>query len=219
MVPTVGNSCECGLTYVRGLDEDEKRHARFHSEYARGPKITQLKQLPTLGLVNKLTIHVVDRTVPEAIRKKVAHVAYVAARSMPGSPAGYDGTHIENDDVRLYLLAKGNHVVAIVITALDPFAWNLKWGRDGAVELIEKRQIPNPKPTICRVWVAADYRKKGLAVSLITEECKHLNVSPQMLGWVLPFTTGGQAVARKFSPDNFFGHCDPYTLQDVLNPK
>ncbi len=211
----VGNPCECGLDYVRGLDEDEKYHAKIHAEYARGPKIAVLGRLPSLGLVDEFTFHAVDSSVPFDMRRKVAHVAMVAHGSILG-PAGYDGT-VTKDDQRLYILATKSHVVAMAITTLDSYFWKLAWGPHGSVEIVEREALSRTSPKVARVWVASNYRRKGLATSLIIEASKHLGVDTQMLGWELPFTEGGSAVVRKFSPVAFLGCCDAFTLREVLN--
>jgi len=211
----VGNPCECGLDYVRGSAEDEKYHAKLHAEYAHGPKIAVLRLLPNLGLVGEFKFHAVDITVPFDIRQKLAYAAMVACRSIPG-PAGYDGT-VTGDDQRLYILSAKSNVVAMVITALDTYFWKLAWGSNGSVKLMEQEALLRTSPKVARIWVAANYRRKGLATSLIIETSKHLGVDTQMLGWELPFTESGSAVVRKFSPVAFLGSCDAFTLREVLN--
>ena len=211
----VGNPCECGLHYVRGLAADEKYHAKIHSEYARGPKIAVLGRLPSLSLVGEFTFHAVDSSVPVDMRRKLARVAMVAYGSIPG-PAGYYGI-VTEDDEHLYILASKSHAIAMVITALDSYFWKLAWGSHGSIELVGREAISRRGPKIARVWVAANYRRKGLATSLIIEASNHLGVDSQMLGWELPFTEGGSAIVRKFSPVAFMGCCDGFTLREVLN--
>lgn len=215
MVRTVGNPCECGLDYVRGLDEDEKYHTKIHAEYARGPKIAVLGRLPSSRLVGGFTFHVIDGSVPFDTRRKLAHVAMVAHRSIPG-PAGYDGT-VTEDDQRLYVLAAKSHAVAMVLMALDSYFWKLAWGPRGSLELVEQQALSHRGPKVARVWVAANHRRKGLVISLILEAATHLGVDPQEFGWELPFTEGGSAVVRKFSPAAFLGCCDGFTLREVLS--
>ncbi len=204
--------CECGLSYVRGSEEDEKSHAKIHAEYARGPKIAALGHLPSLSAVGELTFHAIDSSIPFEIRRKLAHVAMVAHRSIR-APSGYDGTVTKEDDNRLYILARNSHAVAMAVTALDSYFWKLAWGPDGqSIEAVERKALLRIGPKVARVWVAANYRRKGLATSLIIKASEHLGVDPQTLGWELPFTESGSAVVRKFSPAAFLGCCDAFTL-------
>lgn len=182
---TVGNPCECGLDYVRGLDEDEKYHAKIHAEYTRGPKMAVLGRLPSFGLVGDFTFHVIDGSVPFDTRRKLAHVAMVAHRSIP-DPAGYDGT-VTEDDQRLYVLATKSHAVAMALTALDSYFWKLAWGPHGSVELVEREALSRREPKVARVWVAANHRRKGLATSLILESARHLEVDPKKARVGTPF--------------------------------
>ncbi len=119
-------TCECGLRYVRGLPEDEDYHAKIHKEYALGPVIPKVCTVPGITKVGNLAVHVVDASVPLDVRQDIAHVAMVAARSMPEYPSGYDGT-ITEDDPRLYVLATGDRTVGFVLTALDKSFWRLSW--------------------------------------------------------------------------------------------
>jgi len=91
------------------------------------------------------------------------------------------------------------------------------WGPHGAIELVEREACLRRGPKVARVWVAANYRRKGLATSLICEAANHLGVDPQALGWELPLTAGGSAIVRRFSPVSFSGCCDAFTLREVLS--
>lgn len=212
-VPT----CECGLTYVRGFPGDERSHALHHTEYARGPTINAIRRLQKLGQISNLVLYLVDASVPLDTRRKLAHVALVAQRSIRG-PAGYSGT-VTEDDQRLYILAAGLRAVAMVLTALDDSFWRLRWRADGTVELIDSEPSLRRGPKVARAWVAVEYRRNGLAKGLVLAAATHLSVDVSILGWELPFTKPGRHLARSISPREFWGCGDTGSLlEETLLP-
>lgn len=112
--------CECGLSYVPGHPEDEIKHEKWHSEYVNGPEIPVVKDLSSIATIDSLSVSIVDRRYPVETRRELAYVASIAKRSMPDYPSGYDGT-VDEDDQRLYLVADGERIVAMVVTGLDDF--------------------------------------------------------------------------------------------------
>lgn len=210
----MATTCECGLGYVKGYPDDEKYHRRLHREYAQGPVIEVLSLTPALETHNNLTIHLVDSSVPIFNRRKIAHIAMVAQRSMPDYKTGYDGT-VTEDDQRLYVVREKKRAVGFLLTANCHGFWHLRWANE-KVELVSKQPLLETRPTIARVWIAANYRKKGLAKQLICCAALNLGIEENAFCWEMPFTAQGAALARSFYPYLFLGSCDNYTLHQLL---
>jgi hypothetical protein len=176
----------------------------------------QIRHTPRLAEVGGFPLHVVDARTPFEVRHRLAHVAIVAHRTMTDYPAGYDGTLTE-DDQRLYLLADGTRAVAMVLTALDERFWPLCWRPGGPPELVGSRAIMRTGPKVARVWVAKDYRGRGLATELTLEVLRQLPCAIEAIGWEMPFTPGGRALVRRLRETEFLGCGDPHSLQQVLD--
>ncbi|HJW87149.1 MAG TPA: GNAT family N-acetyltransferase [Candidatus Brocadiaceae bacterium] len=174
--------------------------------------------MPGITKVGNLAVHVVDASVPLDVRQDIAHVAMVAARSMPEYPSGYDGT-ITEDDPRLYVLATGDRTVGFVLTALDKSFWRLSWKADSTIELLEDEPLRRQGLKIGRVWIAANYRRKGLVTQLVEVAAQHLSVKVSNLGWELPFTASGCEFVRRISPHMFLGCGDQFALRKSLKPR
>lgn len=104
--------CDCGLDYVSGHPEDEEEHARIHAEYSFGPEIPAVERVSPCGIYRTFSLYEINQACPIAIRRELAHVAWVACHSMSGYPLGYDGS-VTEDDQRLYIAADNAHIVAL----------------------------------------------------------------------------------------------------------
>lgn len=207
--------CECGLTYAPGIPDDEVLHRHIHSEYATGPHVRELQHLAKVGLVENLTVKCVDSGTPSKVARKVAHVAMVAQREIPGMAGFYgDGS----GDQRLYVLEEEDRCVGMVFVANAMAYWRLAWNdsRPGRIELVDRAAVVETLPVIARVWIAADYRSRGLARGLLLFAIANCAATTATVCWELPFTAGGEALVRSLLPKSFRGSCDAYQMGQVL---
>ena len=207
--------CDCGLSYISGLPEDEKDHQAIHAAYFYGPEIFAVLELSPAATDGALPIYMVDRSCSKKNRDELAHVAMVAHRSMPEYPAGYDGT-VTDDDQRLFLVAEGARIVSMAITSLDERFWHLAWNTDGTIAQIDQTPSIHRSYKIARVWTAAGYRRKGLAVRLVQTVSHLLPCQISDLGWELPFTQAGGSLVKRLCPDSWWGCGDQMTLWKTL---
>ncbi len=182
-----------------------------------GPIIPEVRKLRKIGAVGELSALLVDASVPQSVRYKIAHVAMVAQRSMPEYKTGYDGT-ITEDDQRLYVLAEGDRVVAFILTALEDRFWRLSWGVSDRFSLLDKGPLMRRGYKVGRIWVASERRRSGLAAQLVSLAVQHLEVVISDVGWELPFSSNGAVFVRQLLPTAFLGCADPYTLYKALQP-
>lgn len=207
--------CECGLSYVEGLAEDEKVHVRIHDEYVNGATLQALPSMQPAGHVAGFPVVVADGTTPKAIRKELATAALVAQRTMPDYPAGYDGTVTDGDE-RLFLVASKNRAVAMALTSLDDYYWLLKWKRNSSLELMSKEAVLGERQKIGRVWVAKAYRGKGIATELLRLVADMFGRPLGELGWELPLTADGRRLLRRLVPETWLGRGDAFALSETL---
>lgn len=213
----IASTCTCGLRFVPGVPEDDERHEREHAEFLRGPIMRVVRNVPRVGEVEDFPLHLVDERTPFVIRHQLAHVAMVAHRTMSSYPAGYDGTITPEDDQRLYLLAdRGDNLFAMALTSLDDHFWKLRWREDGKAKLIDSHAVQRSGFKIARVWVAKDYRGRGIAAKLTGEVLRKLPCEFHLVGWEVPFTPGGRALVQRLQPGDFFACGDPYSVGKVL---
>jgi len=57
--------CECGLSYVVGLEDTVHKH--YHDDYELGPTVLQVRDLPTIAENGPLRLVVVDKSVSDKI--------------------------------------------------------------------------------------------------------------------------------------------------------
>jgi hypothetical protein len=208
-------SCECGLSYVEGLAEDEELHTRLHAEYEWGPSLPVIAKVEQCGQLDGLGIHEINRSCNRVIRAKLAYVAMVAHRSMPDYKSGYDGT-VTEDDQRLYLLADGSHIAAMVLTCLDSYYWRLRWRSDDSVELVSETRAERHSPKVARVWVANHYRGRSLGPRLVQFAGASLKCGPADIGWEIPLTAGGVRLVKRLAPTDWWGSGDVFALEETL---
>lgn len=210
-------TCECGLSYVPDVPEDQEAHARLHKEYAQGPLVPEsAARLDGIDLAGYKLI-VVDASVPTRLRHDLAYVAMVAHRSMPQYPAGYDGT-INDGDQRLFLMLDGRRAIGLAITAREQYFWKLSWSESGPAKLVESEQHQMSRQTVGRVWMANQYRRRGLATQLLHWIARYLGMQVDQLGWELPLTDTGRALLQTVAPQVWWGRGDIFALQDTIQP-
>lgn len=208
-------TCACGLTYVKGLPEDEARHALEHSEYADGPVVLDVESLRSFALVGRYAIRRIDEGSPVDVRRRLAKAARVASREIHAK-SGYDGDVVGN--VRLFVLSDVDHIIGMVLTDRDRYFWRLGWAKQGSQDLIQldPPQADIDSLKIARVWLAANYRGQGLALGMLRAIAALEEVCLQDLGWELPFTAAGAVLARAACPNVVLGAGDGFSLQETL---
>lgn len=206
--------CECGLSYVSGVPEDEEAHACMHAEYQRGPQLPWLLSLDPADEVLGFPLYRVDRSVASQLRSRLAHAALVAHRSMSEYPAGYDGT-VTEDDQRLYLIADDFRAVSLAIVSRDNRFWSLSWSNGGAT-LRRPEAATDHRYKVARLWTAKDYRLLGLAVGLVKFVANDVAVSLGQMGWELPLTDAGAVFLRSFLPDEWWGCGDGEAVRETI---
>lgn len=208
--------CECGLNFVPGVPEDEKRHDKEHDEYLCSPYLLDLHALPAIGSVAEYSLVVVDAIVSRDVRRRLSMAAYVAQRETPGYPAGYDGT-ISDADERLFLATDRGRAIAMALTALDEGYWLLSWTPGGKVELLDSNPNYAERQKIGRVWVAKAYRRCGIGSLLVKAVVGFLGYELSNIGWELPLTKDGAVLLQRLVPSKWWGRGDPFALQKTLD--
>ena len=202
-------TCECGANYAIGDPENEAYHHQIHEDYLLGPDIPEIQALPKIASKGALRLVVVDKSVGEPTRKKIAHVAMVAQRRMPDYKAGYYGT--DSEDSRLYALVNETRIVGMVITSFEKHLWRYTWNSQNYDLNCESNDDFVSGSKISRVWTAKSYRRQGLATWLTFEVGKHLDFDVQNLGWEMPFTIHGKSLVKSVCPECFLGCGDAYS--------
>jgi GNAT superfamily N-acetyltransferase len=190
-------------------------HYPTEEDCSLGPIIPAVRKTPVVGNIGELSVHVVDRSVPQPIRFKLAHVALVAQRAMPHYPAGYDGT-VDERDQRLYLLAADDRIVAFVLTALEERFWRLSWDFSRRFKLVDEAPLLRCGFKVARVWVAPERRRRGLALQLLGVTSTHLDCPIAELGWELPFSVDAESLMRRVLPSALLGCGESHTLYETL---
>ena len=207
--------CICGVDYVRGLADNEAWHRREHADFAKGPRVGLLTKVPQLGAIQGFPLRVIDSGTPRQVATKVARIAMVACREI-GGPAGFYGDG--RADQELFVLNDQARCIAMVFVGRTAYHWHLAWNEamPSGLELTRPKATIEDGLVIARVWIAGDYRQRGVAQELTQFVIARLGMKPEATCWELPFTAGGRALARKFAPSTFLGSCDPLEMGEIL---
>ena len=209
-------TCECGLTYVSGIDEDEKQHEIWHDEYLHGATLHDMHALSVISSVAVYPLVVVDAAIPREARFRLSKAAYVAQRATPDYPAGYDGTISEADE-KLFLARDGDRAIGVVLTASDEGYWRLAWTHEGTAQLLDRNPYRGPRQKIGRVWVAKAYRRRSIGSLMVRAVVEFLGYEVSDIGWELPLTEDGSALLQKLVPSKWWGRGDSFALQNTLD--
>lgn len=188
----------------------------MHSEYAEGPLLPDVAQLAPVSTVRRLALHLVDGRVPLEARRRLAKVAMVASREID-APAGFYGDILGSE--RLFVLSAAHRAVGMALTDAGEHFFRLGW-RDAhsfALKQLDPPHLEAPRTKIARVWLAANYRHRGLALEMLRAIAAYDGLAVQDLGWELPFTDAGSALVRRICPDVVLGSAgDGHTMAIAL---
>ena len=151
----------------------------------------------------------IDDLVPLPQRNDFILLARVACRCTKFSP-GYDATE------PMLVLAKGSHAIGMVCVGPDAPCWRLSWTGDGSLRLLDKLSILEPRLTVARVWIARDFRGRGLGSHMLRATADYLKMPCEKLAWELLLTSDGAKLGRSVSPGEWLGRGDTGTLLQTL---
>ena len=92
-----------------------------------------------------------------------------------------------------------------------------EWTGDGRLTVSGKAASLERRRTVARVWIAAAYRRRGLAAGLLKATARYFRVECAELGWELPLTESGALLLRSLLPENWFGRGDLSSLRQTLD--
>lgn len=210
--------CECGLSYVEGLSEDEKEHREIHDHFDRGvPLQSGTETLPRIPLRDHELI-VIDSGVQFDIRKGFYKLLVAACREMD-YPLGYDGT-IDESRQTLFILVHSDRAVGFALFSLDSGGWRLRWINGEKCEIIQESPDMDNRWTLGRIWLAKRFRRRGLGRGLLLKATELIPVNLEEICIELPLTPDGKRFIRRVFPDMWYGRGDRDAFEGLLeSPK
>ena len=197
-------TCECGLSYVPESPEDRRVHAVHHDKYLNGLPFPRAVAVPLVASIGSFNVLESTTSLPPAARKPFAELAMLAHANTPSFPAGYYGTNDEADiDRRAYAVLREGRAIALLVVRQDDHAWHVRWV-EGELELVSRTADQERRPVLERLWVAAQYRRQGLAASLIRAAADRLRTTRCAMAWEVPFTNAGRELARNVCRIDFY---------------
>ena len=190
--------CSCGTTLSESPSVGEKvRHARRHKQWAQG--IPLPPRLPDPGDV---------LIVPGNARVSLRMLAYRMARVSQRA-----GGHLfvsfqyptrraadwEQWGVKAYLAVRERTMVGYLVSRLK-WSWT-DFDLATPEVLFDTSPHLERKAAVDMVFVCANFRRQGIATSLVRAMAADHGVTPRELVWQTPFNPEGLALVRSFSPD------------------
>lgn len=193
---------KCGMGYIQGLPEDEKRHKPYHDRIVNGVPARPLKTDQVIWQASDQRITVVTAHSPISQRKRAEAVA--SAANVEYDCGIYHAAETPDErDAHLFLYHTRNRIIGVVILEKQKTVWRCRWRGDNKPEC-EELLGHDPMWSVVFIWVHAKNRNHGGASHLLTEGLKYLGQSQQTVGWYTPFTDSGRAFAKSICPDEFY---------------
>lgn len=178
---------DCNLKYVRGDQEDDLHHDRYHDEAVNGPKVE-----------NPDGYYTVNSGSPLSIRLATGRAAVLAKRD-----ADYDfPSYVEDDDdpatMALILVLKGR-IVALIVSRKQQCCHTVdleEYGR--ALDEIPLTQVPpHSRTAVEMIWLLKANRGSSVAMDLVQTLAKQFHMEYGELAHLMPFTDAALKFWRK----------------------
>lgn len=198
--------CEtCGMMYMANLEKDVATHQVAHDMAVHGVPIESGNQLTSLirrrddGVV-WLMSHNIATQAEKKFAQKVCRTAKLATERNAGfSWWGYHpDMPVSKMNYRIYLYQAGDRIVGMAAMGEQDGAWLRSWGDEFAERVTQRRTC------IDMVWVAQEWRRKGIAHSLLTIISEFMLTNAQSFAWSSPFSKEGAALVKHFCPVRYF---------------
>jgi GNAT superfamily N-acetyltransferase len=193
--PSGRSGCPCGwegyaMTGRSGVDA---AHARKHLQWARGVPLPARIAFWDDSL---LVVHQDSQAV-------FVTFAYDVGRFFQRE-GGYDFAPLrrrvtdwcyDGEPVAYLAIWQGRAIGLAVLDTRPRWGYCVTDG-EGRIQL----DVETPLRSVGAVWVAHDYRRHGVGRRLIQAAAEAEGLTPQTLGWALPFSEAGARLAESFAP-------------------
>jgi GNAT superfamily N-acetyltransferase len=205
--------CECGLTYVPGIEKDDTYHFEHHDKWVNGQPISVSPYERVIGNIDGRNVLESSMAIPQSYRRELAEVARLAHYDMADYPIGYDGSDDTEFESRAYILMERDRGVGLIIIWRGNRFWPFVWD-NGKEILLSQSATEAERWAIARIWIVSKLRKRGFAKQLLNMVAGHLSTELCELGWELPFTDTGRYLVKSVCPKGFLGSEDVFFISD-----
>jgi GNAT superfamily N-acetyltransferase len=202
---------ECNLSYVVGLEEDERKHAYHHDRAVNGVPSERLPEEPVIWEDGdfRITAFAHNNSV-QRVRHLAQEVSSMFNMETHFSFGIYDENEEGDEDSRnahVFLLHHQDRVVGFLLLERQASVWRIPWSvydSDGVD--YDKYGLPDHPPmwSICFVGVLKKWRRQRLATLMIREALIFLGETLHSVGWHTPFKRSGKALCQSLCPEEFY---------------
>lgn len=187
-------------------------HALAHSRVACGVAFRTRDGFEEVGAAAGLRFFLVSPRSAPIQRQRAERLSRSAAKK-PVDLGGYDLPPYFADNPyqtpailapHVLLAAHDRHLVAMTVFEWRALGQLYRWSAtDGGYKQAEDH-LAMDRWAVIHIWVIPSFRGRGLGRELVTRMADISATEPPSLGWMTPFTSGGFAILRSLSPDQFF---------------
>lgn len=193
----------CGLHYVEDSPTDQKYHRAFHDPIANGVYGQPLTSDSLVWSDSDLRITVIHAYSPRPQQVRAGKTARVARRDTPFDISAYGpGEGPDQYNVHVFLLHCRNRIIGLAAFRLHLIRRQYTW-----IAYEQKEDDFDESTsrvwTVDMIWVHKQHRGKGYAHRLLEQAMMFFDITSEMLGWSLPFTDTGKALAKSVCPERF----------------
>lgn len=187
---------QCGRLYDEDSPQQRLIHRQSHVDTLRGPAIGPYGV--TIGRRGALRLRWMKP--PQQIRKK--HLTdLLLLGELANRETHYDGGVYRDPGLEHLLLAyRARRVVAVVVLDGGGRVLEARWNSDrGFLHLDDTRA--DAAWRVAFAWCLPRERGHGLAAWMLSTFAAKVGIETAALGWHVPFTNSGEALARRLSPN------------------
>lgn len=200
----------CGMTYQRSSEQDQALHKKYHHTFVQGPLFDIGEQSPvnsTRLLVGKKSvdckIYVVRKDQPKMIRK--AETILTMVNQELNAPPENPAWKLKNNDAiegKAFIIIINKRVVGLCATEpITDIQKLTRWMVHRTQETVPQQINRNSKLGISRIWVACNWRRRGLGIMMLDAVMKNLvygmTLTRKEIAFSQPSYSGG-LLAKKF---------------------
>ena len=195
---------DCGLTYVKEVLEERRKHRRYHDEAVNGISANPLKSEKVIWTEGDSRIVVVTPISPKPERVRARKVGQLANRDVHHDCGIYDEDEPPDfRDLHLFLYCVNNRTVGLAIfEKRGDHVCRYTWEE---YDRYEAKEMPSAPPiwSFSFAWVLRKNRRRGIASTLFEKSIHFLKVPTENVGLYTPFSPEGESLLRALFPTEF----------------
>jgi len=191
----------CGFKYCTEYKENTALHDDYHRNFTQGLPLAELSIFNIIRIDNDYKIIVINQTQSKNIRKIVEPLAIQAMDETKYSGLPYSASEpFDERDVHALLLVHRLNAIGLLVFEKSTDVWETDWEGYESGEA-KKLSLKTPSWGISMIWIAYDYRDRGITQMFLQNSLNYFDVSAENIAWFNPFSEDGKRLLKTILPN------------------